>query len=125
MCGSRHGYVVAGITTRSEAGIRKMKVRYEAIRGMATNPEDFYESEWYGEWEGGRIAALSTGGRLPVGLEGAIGIGAGETKLVVLEAKWSGPIVSRLMRPADRCDTGFRTPSSGHPARDRFRSGAA
>lgn len=84
---AKEGYVVAGITTHSEAGIRKMKVRYEAIRGMGTNPEDFYESEWYGEWEGGRIATLSTEGRLPIGIEGAIGIGVGETKLVVLEVK--------------------------------------
>lgn len=82
---AKDGYVVAGITTHSEAGIRKMKVRYEAIRGMGTNPEDSYESEWYGEWEGGRMAMLSTEGRLPVGIEGAIGIGVGETKLVVLE----------------------------------------
>jgi hypothetical protein len=84
---AKDGYVVAGITTHSEAGIRKMKVRYEAIRGMGTNPEDSYESEWYGEWEGGRIATLSTEGRLPVGIEGAIGIGVGETKLVVLDVK--------------------------------------
>lgn len=84
---AKEGYVVAGITTHSEAGIRKMKVRYEAIRGMGTNPEDSYESEWYGEWEGGRIATLSTEGRLPVGIEGAIGIGVGETKLIVLEVK--------------------------------------
>lgn len=80
-------YVVAGITTHSEAGIRKMKVRYEAIRGMGTNPGDSYESEWYGEWEGGRVATLSTEGRLPIGIEGAIGIGVGETKLVVLDVK--------------------------------------
>jgi hypothetical protein len=31
------------------------------------------------------MAMLSTEGRLPVGVEGAIGIGVGETKLVVLE----------------------------------------
>lgn len=84
---AKDGYVVAGITTHSEAGIRKMKVRYEAIRGMGTNPGDSYESEWHGEWEGGRIATLSTEGRLPVGIEGAIGIGVGETKLVVLDVK--------------------------------------
>lgn len=84
---AKEGYVVAGITTHSEAGIRKMKVHYEAIRGMGTNPEDSYESEWYGEWEGGRVATLSTEGRLPVGIEGAVGIGVGETKLVVLEVK--------------------------------------
>lgn len=84
---AKPGYVVAGVTTHSEAGIRKMKIRYEAIRGMATNPEDHYESDWYGEWDGGRIAVLSTDGRLPVGLEGAIGIGVGETKLIVLDTK--------------------------------------
>jgi hypothetical protein len=84
---AKDGYVVAGITTHSEAGIRKMRIRYEAIRSMGTNPADFYESEWYGDWEGGRIASLSTEGRLPVGIEGAIGIGVGETKLVVLDVK--------------------------------------
>ncbi len=84
---AKAGYVVAGITTYSEAGIRKMKVRFEAISGMGTDTKNHYESDWYGEWKGGQIATLTTDGRLPVGLEGAIGLGVGKTRLVVLDTK--------------------------------------
>ncbi|NOX99691.1 MAG: hypothetical protein GXP30_08190 [Verrucomicrobia bacterium] len=84
---AKSGYVVAGITTYSEIGLRKMKVRFEAINGMGTDSKKHYDSDWYGEWKDGRMATLTTDGRLPVGIEGAIGLGIGETRLIVLDVK--------------------------------------
>ncbi len=86
---SRHvakdGYVVGGIETVSEAGIRKMKIIFHQIQGMGTTEEDAYDSGWLGEWNGGREASMTTKGRLPVGVNGFIGLGVGEIRLIVAD----------------------------------------
>lgn len=81
----KKGYVVAGISTHSEAGVRKVKLRFEKVNGLKTTMTDAYETEWYGKWDGGRTATLHTDGKLPVGVDGWVGQGTGETWLIVAD----------------------------------------
>ena len=84
---AKDGYVVSGISTVSEAGVRKMKVEFQRLDGMKTVSDGKYESEWYGEWDGGREASLSTNGKIPVGVDGWVGLGTGEFWLLVVKSK--------------------------------------
>ncbi|MCB1063792.1 MAG: hypothetical protein KDN20_12820 [Verrucomicrobiae bacterium] len=82
---AKKGYVVSGVETFSEAGIRKMKITFQRISGLRTTDRDSYDSGWIGKWEGGQAASMTTGGRLPVGVDGFIGLGIGETQLIVVD----------------------------------------
>lgn len=81
---AKDGYALVGVESHSEAGIRKVKFAFERISGFGTTNRDRYETDWYGDWDGGRVARIDTGSRLAVGLDGWVGLGTGETWLLVL-----------------------------------------
>jgi len=82
---AKNGYALTGITTHSGAGVRKVKFTFSRITGVKTSSDDSYETEFYGEWEDGRVATLSTEGRLAVGLDGWVGLGTGEFWLLTID----------------------------------------
>lgn len=84
---ARDGFAVGGITTHSEAGVRKMKIKFQPVSGMELSELDSYETTWYGDWDDGRVAELSTNGKLPVGLDGWVGLGTGEFWLLCADPK--------------------------------------
>ena len=84
---AKDGFAVGGITTVSEAGVRKVKFKFQPITGLGLSDLDSYETGWYGDWDDGRLANLSTNGKLPVGLDGWVGLGTGEFWLLVADPK--------------------------------------
>jgi len=82
---AKDGYVVSGITTHSGAGVRKIRFTFSRLDGMKLDESDSYETDFYGEWEGGRVASLSTDGKLPVGLDGWVGGGTSEFWLLLAD----------------------------------------
>ncbi len=83
---AKNGYVVTGITTQSGAGVRQIKFTFSKLDGMRADLRDSYETDFYGDWEGGRVASLSTEGKLPVGIDGWVGLGTGEFWLLTIDS---------------------------------------
>ena len=81
----KKGYVLSGASSHSESGIRKVKFEFQRLNGMRTDPSDSYETEWYGEWDGGRIASFTTNQMLPVGVDGWVGLGTSETWFILVK----------------------------------------
>ncbi len=84
---AKDGFAIGGITTVSEAGVRKVKFKFQPINGIGLSDLDTYESGWYGDWDAGREAELSTDGKLPVGIDGWAGLGTGEFWLLCADPK--------------------------------------
>jgi len=83
---AKDGYVVSGITAHSHgAGLRKIQLTFSRLDGMRLDEDDSYETDFYGEWEGGRVTSLSTNGKLPVGIDGWVGLGTPEFWLVLAD----------------------------------------
>ena len=62
-----------------------MTVIFHKLSNKGADPEDFYESDTYGEWEGGNTAAVTTDGKVPVGVDGYYGLGLDQLELIVTE----------------------------------------
>jgi hypothetical protein len=82
---AKHGYVVGGLKATSENAIRSMTVIFHKLSDKGTDPKDFYESDTYGEWEGGYTAVVTTDGKVPVGVDGYYGLGLDQLALIVTE----------------------------------------
>jgi len=64
---AKNGYVVGGLKATSENAIRSMTVIFHKLTDEGTDPEDSYESDTYGKWEGGNKAVITIDGKVPVG----------------------------------------------------------
>jgi hypothetical protein len=62
-----------------------MTVIFPKLTDEGTDPEDSYESDTYGEWEGGNTAVVTTDGKVPVGVDGHYGLGLDQLALIVTE----------------------------------------
>lgn len=82
---AKRGYAVGAISAMSERAIRKFKITFHRIDGFSLDGEDAYESDWLGEWEGGRELTVGAGGKIPVGVDGYYGLGLDQLALIVVE----------------------------------------
>ncbi|MDA8633571.1 hypothetical protein N9406_11940 [Verrucomicrobiales bacterium] len=82
---AKNGYVVGGLKATSENAIRSMTVIFHKLTDEGTDPEDSYESDTYGKWEGGNKAVITIDGKVPVGVDGYYGLGLDQLALIVTE----------------------------------------
>jgi hypothetical protein len=68
---AKPGYAVGAITVQfDQKMVRRMKVRFDKINGLALNSEGSYESEWIGAGRDLKEAKLDTEEKLVVGIKG-------------------------------------------------------
>jgi hypothetical protein len=83
---AKPGYGVGQITGQFDGiALRRIKIRFDHLKGLGLDPNDSYESDWIGDYPGLKDATIDTKGALAIGVTGCSGKGVGGMKLIILK----------------------------------------
>ncbi|MCB1231977.1 MAG: hypothetical protein KDN19_17035 [Verrucomicrobiae bacterium] len=82
---AKDGYAVCGLKAVSEGAIRTLTITFGRLKDKGVDMSDTYESETYGDWEGGTTTSVSVDGAVPVGIDGFYGTGLDQLAIITTE----------------------------------------